>query len=988
MIMRSVLLVAAASLLAACGGGGSEQTVDFSGREKGHVFYTYPADEQAGVSVHAPLVVQFSEPPGLAESDVTLNGPQGAVNVAVSWADGGSSLVVTPSAPLAFNSEYTLALAGMTLEGVGGGALNFVTGSAKRGAVEAQQQAADFVVSRFSPAENRPLMDFSTLRLQFSQPLDATTVDYGSSVTLTDNADNVIPVSVLSGGNRLTIDPVEDLTPGNTYTLTLTSDLASVFGNSLTGGASYSLVPEDSAPSETLVLEAMAADPVKGCNEDGVTRSPLTGAPINCVPLVAKLLGDTTVSKLSGNVFADLAYIPNYPDAAPLRISKGSLLEGEPLDVLIGGYLPAGFDSGDVTVSFVSDANGYLLPTPYSQSPEAPRRVELTLDLAFSTADSRANGAFTQSLLQVDLVGRAIVEEGRMVIDAVGVVEPEVLGIETAYGVLSFHMESYADQENAPQPVADISGPVLQSWQPGDFADRFRPGDPIILNLNETPDQTTIEPGVTLMLTQQGSAVPFQWQVDGASVVLMPDQPLSFGTEYQVALTDGVQDLRGNPASPETVTFSMPSFSTNAPRSPNATTVYPGYPCAVDPASRDLAAGEQGQCVSNTQGQAGDVLPLPTLPANRAIAIQFSQDMDTSSMVLGTSCDDGSVRVEKIDAAGNCLEVVPATLSPQLRELTIIPQAPWEQGQLYRYVLGSHSATGCGQNVICSSAGMPLQTAQLLAPESDVGGPDLSVAFVGAEATDNVFLPLRNLPKTDVNANFLVDSEETATVEVPAGSGVYPVPANAARLGVTGYGGAVTGANVGCGFTLLLQPLSCPDQKDTYLNGGINVDIVGWDEAEQAVEVTLYPPVLYTTSKDVHAQLVGVPTSVPTGPLVMRARYRDDGTGRRTLPLQGWIRYDEVEDQLTFDTALDLLLDAQEMEPLGLPLPHNLYSYPLDDVQLKGPVDFLPDGRMVIGLESLTAKDIDVNIGSGLATIDLAIPVGGVNLTFQSGSIK
>ncbi len=43
---------------------------------------------------------------------------------------------------------------------------------------------------------------------------------------------------------------------------------------------------------------------------------------------------------------------------------------------------------------------------------------------------------------------------------------------------------------------------------------------------------------------------------------------------------------------------------------------------------------------------------------------------------------------------------------------------------------------------------------------------------------------------------------------------------------------------------------------------------------------------------------------------------------------------------------------------------------------------------MVIGLESLTAKDIDVNIGSGLATIDLAIPVGGVNLTFQSGSIK
>ena len=62
MIMRSVLLVAAASSLSPVRRS-SEQTVDFSGREK-VMFYTYPADEQAGVSVHAPLVVQFSEPPG------------------------------------------------------------------------------------------------------------------------------------------------------------------------------------------------------------------------------------------------------------------------------------------------------------------------------------------------------------------------------------------------------------------------------------------------------------------------------------------------------------------------------------------------------------------------------------------------------------------------------------------------------------------------------------------------------------------------------------------------------------------------------------------------------------------------------------------------------------------------------------------------------------------------------------------------------------
>jgi hypothetical protein len=33
-------------------------------------------------------------------------------------------------------------------------------------------------------------------------------------------------------------------------------------------------------------------------------------------------------------------------------------------------------------------------------------------------------------------------------------------------------------------------------------------------------------------------------------------------------------------------------------------------------------------------------------------------------------------------------------------------------------------------------------------------------------------------------------------------------------------------------------------------------------------------------------------------------------------------------------------------------------------------------------------QNIDVRIGGPVATIDLQLPTGGVNLTFQSGSIK
>src|SRR5699024_2649905 len=133
--------------------------------------------------------------------------------------------------------------------------------------------------------------------------------------------------------------------------------------------------------------------------DSDVITSPLTGDAINCVPVVARLLGDTTVSKQQGNVYAQLAYPLNFPKVTPLRIPRGSLLQGEPLKVLVGGHVDAGFDSGQVTVTFLSDANGYLLPNPYAHDPDAPRKLVLTMDVAFSTEDPRANGAFNQTLL-------------------------------------------------------------------------------------------------------------------------------------------------------------------------------------------------------------------------------------------------------------------------------------------------------------------------------------------------------------------------------------------------------------------------------------------------------------------------------------------------------------------------------------------------------------------------------------------------------------
>jgi len=412
---------------------------------------------------------------------------------------------------------------------------------------------------------------------------------------------------------------------------------------------------------ETLVTEVPAADPNLGCLADNVRVSPLTGEPINCVPVIGTLLEDQTVSKQTGNVFGELAFPPAFPDVTPLRVARGSRLVGDALEVLVGGQVPVGFNSGDVTVEMVADATGYLFPNPTSASPNAAKNLRLFLDLSTTTDDARANGAFTQNLLHVELVGRAIVRDGVLRADAISVVEPRVLGVEDNYGLLSFRMESYRDQTTAPDPLNDQTRPMLQaltqddgsrqlSWQPGEFADRMVPGEPIVLLFTEALDPNSIVEGVSLRLTKGGMDEPFSWKLDGNALVITPDNPVDYGVEYVVETTPDITDLSGNSLmnlnpldGTNQLTFTLPTYveGEDVQRGPFATTVYPGFPCATSD-ELDLNAfggmGSQGVCVSSSPESEQvevDRMPITDMPANRAIRVRFSQNMDPASIELG-----------------------------------------------------------------------------------------------------------------------------------------------------------------------------------------------------------------------------------------------------------------------------------------------------------------------------------------------------------------
>ncbi|MBM1142337.1 Ig-like domain-containing protein [Alcanivorax sp. ZXX171] len=1023
-----LLLVTALAALSACGGGGGgsaggSAAVPRTGADGGEVFYSYPYHGQERVSPNTPLVLRLSVPvDNPVASDLLLQDGQGnPVPLATPRVVGdGRSLVVRPAdGPLQPDTLYRLRLTGL-----GGDEVTFAfpdDGLVFRTRFdpdgpnrERRRDGPLRLVSMTPDGEQQPATDFATWRLRFSRVLDTDSLVYGQSVRLTRGGE-LVPAVMLAQDDAVSLDPRQDLRPGERYTLTLDTSVRAFDGTTLAEPVERSWVARDTRPRSVMVQNTPpASERADPCHAGDAAMSRLSGAPLNCVPIDAVLLGDRDATQQSGNVFTELAYQPDFPQVSPLRIPRGSLLNGTNVSVKVAGTVPAGIETGDVTVTFLSDATGYLMPNPYSNRDDAPRQVRLYVDMAMTAEHSEANGGLSQTLLQVELVGEARTDGASLVMDALGVVEPEVLGQETGFGLLSLHTESYPDQTGAPAPVPDTTSPVLQSMTPrvedGGLATTVKPGDPLVLNFSEPLDPDSVERA--LSLTRDGQAEPFTWSLDGATVVVRPTTPLRPGSRYRVALDDRATDLAEppNPLLPVSRDFRLPAL-VGDPVAPVATTVYPGFPCAVDKTTWRIAEGDHGLC----RGSRGDDdhLPVSRLPAKRPIRVTFSQDIDPDSVILGQRCGEGSFRVERVATDGNgdpvaradgdkrkydCQAAVPGRLEKHARVLTFVPDQPWEPGVAYRYALQSvNRASGqagddCRSGeAICSSAGLRLQTALLEGPEPDWGGPDLEIHFRGEPAKVGVFQALDNLPSADVNGNGRFDPGEPGYAAGEPGF-------NTTRLQVQG------------GSTLTQNPrLDCDTQEacDIQVVGGLNSEVLGpgtyddpstpEEERIPGVRVALHPTLILASSVTVKADVLiqgGIPIESPTGTQVMRMRYTcsagqgDGDCGDRDGLIPGWIL--ETEDGPEFRAKVDLYLDAPYLEaPLGGE--HNQHSYPLT-MDLAGPLTFLPNGRMAI--QQYNRNPIPVNVkltrllGFLSANIDLRIPQNAVKLQYLGVPIK
>jgi len=961
--------------LTACGGS----TPPLQTAEPG-VIFTFPIEGQLDVPLGARIVVTFSDPveasalgacSGTAESvtgGFCLVGPGGPVDAMAEVSEDGKT-VSFAAPPLEAGTTYGVhvgAALSPTAKNVPatGPLFRFTTRSVRPRAAAPTLIAVNGGDPTKVGDSFRPMFETTTLRLVFSEPLDprGVVLAAGSVELVNTTTSTTIPAAVYASGIHVAIDPVEDLTPGETYTVRLGNRIVDLGGQPLAPTA-FTFMPKNSGgatPIKQVLRTRHDGDPGPRTSRAGAVR--------NQIVMDKPLIGRETSEMLPSSLAAELGDPKALGGPIAFTIRRGQRMKAAGLDIKLGGQIPVGLSTGDIEIEILTDAGGRLYRNPYQpaeQRPEnarAPLYADLSMDLAVYTTDPTGNAVITQTVLGVQATGTALATDGVLAIENVVSMELGLLGVTEA----STNMVLELITDEAATVTPDTTPPTLIASAPS-VGTNDQPVDAgIELIFSEPVDVERLRAG-GLRLEQGTTVLPSVIESHGAAVVVRPLAPLAYSTLYRVVLAD-VADVAGNQiADASTVSFSTPTLAgTNAPMT--VTAIHPGAPCALTAGS----ATAPGRC---TGGLDSDALYQPfALPANQPVEVTFSQSPRKSSVVRGTACNTGAVRVEEIDAAGTCLAAVPGTLRQRDRSLAFFPDQPWAAGTRYRVTLVSGGNGSCDAGELCGNNNVAPSFDPLNGTDNGgAGGPNLVITFTGGPPSTATYMMTGAGPFTDVNGNGNRDTGEPTRDE------------NRAALRIIDTTGSISAARFD-------EPDCVPTIDGTqacmYLNGAMPVlmgevtttcPLPDGSSAASCMPVTLTPQAMYATNLDMTATaIINIGTS--TGTSVMRIREPAQG------PITGYIIDRGGTPMLV--VALDLYMDAPDMS-VALSS-HDLHSKPLA-VALEGPVTFQPDGRIAIAVANTADLPVDVAIDAPLGiagTVRMVVPRGEMKLQLVSPPLR
>ncbi|MCH8503010.1 MAG: Ig-like domain-containing protein [Ectothiorhodospiraceae bacterium] len=893
--------------------------------------FVYPPDGQMGVPAGAPLLLYWEAPPeGDALEALMLEDAQGAqIPLAIRRPAGAPDVLHLHPPRLEAGSAYTLRWDGEPLS-------RFET------AVTAPSADTAPELRRMLPdGERLPVLPDSTLRLRFSEPLDAASVRLHDSVHVRDADGDAVPGHLKVQGSRVVFAAAEPLEAGAAYTLEGTAAVRGENGRQAVA-AHRQFRPLD--PGEVASQHYRLVG-----DRSAVSR--VTGLPINAKALDAALLGSNMLA-MSGGLNVRVADPRAFSRLIPFTVPAGQALQVEPLDMRLASTVPGGLHTDTLTVVFLTNGNGYFFDNPFTDDGRRDGvAAVLDGDLAIIAREPNAHGVFTQQFLDVRSAGLLHSREGRLVLELVGMLDAAVLGgASGGLAAFSLRLEGPDDviDEGVPAPLE------LLASAPADGSDFIDPRHQIQLLFSEPPDARSIVPEQNLLLLRNGTdSVAFSVRPDGAALMLAPEEPLQRGADYVVDVAGDIRSVRGGYLqNPGQRAFHVPAL--DAPDgAPQLLGINVGVPCALVGGNATSGGDIAGRCRG---GRSSDVLlEVFEQPADRAVEVYFDRPVDLESMVPAGACGAGTVRLERVDGNGQCSGPVATVMDRDERSVRLRPVRPLSVGERYQLVIESAGIIGAG-------SGLPLNTAPLTGGSG--GGHTVVMPFLAVAPTDGIYTSLKSNPYTDVDGNGVIGPDERPRAE------------NSIAMDVAGVSGNVTDASI-------------TGEHRSFISYSLMVDILTAEAADGRIPVRVSPQVLLGTGIELAVNyralgIINFNAVAETGRLLIRQREASIGYIVEGPDGGPW-----------FELETELYIDAPDMTVSGAPgvQGNQLMRSMAAPIRLEGPISYTDDGRLQLNLENVEPMQLHVVVDpsiplSGSGALDIRMPPGAVKLQMRGPPLR
>ena len=961
--------------------------------------FAYPANAQVDVPTGANVVVTFSD-------DVTASAL--ACKIAGTTPSGGFCLVgpegEVATTPTISTDGLTVSYTGMSLDQgasyavyvgadlapfaknlTAGPLVHFTTRSTRPKSTPPTLVAVNGG-DPANPESYRPMIESSTIELLFSEPLDARTVVMQAGYfELADSAGNAVTATILTDGIHVAIDPADDLTAGETYTVKVGKAVLDQ-GEQAATPATVMLTPRDARGSGALVTQVVRT---RGSGDPGAA-SPRFGIAPNAMAVNATLIGSNSATFQPSKLALELGDATTLDGPIAFTIRKGARLSTTGLDVQMGGKIPAGLSTGDIFIELLTDGTGRMYRNPNQGSDQVPENLraplyaDLTMDVAVYSVDATGNASLSQTVLGLQATGAVDATDGVLDIEQIAAMDLGLLGVTSA--PINLDLELITDTKATVD--ADTTAPTLVSTYPA-LDETSMPVDQGVELIFSEPIDLALARTGGIRLESGATTIPSEIESHGAALVIRPLAYLARNTAYKVVFTQKadatdqpgyVADLAGNELA-QTPGLTFTTEAINGTDNPmTVSSVHPGVACALTGAT----ATSPGRC---SGGMATDDLYHPfTLAADEPIEVAFTQPPNQASITLGTACNSGSVRVEILDMEGACMAAVPGTLYKRDHTIAFIPDTPWAtDGTTYRLSLisGTNSSCDAGENCGITGAASYDPVAGMDGTDAS-GGPNLLIPFTAVAPTGATYMLAEASPYADLNGNGQLDSNEHTNTN------------NLAAMQIKSVSGDISQANFSGADCLPATPQT---ENCMYLSGAMSVEmqpvitsgcsLPDGTSVPACMPVTIPAETMYATSVSMNAtaDIAGfIPISISPSTETTIMRVREPAMG----PITGYIFSDGAAPKM--QVALDLYLDAPDMSILSSS--HDLHSKPISLI-LEGPLTFQPDGRISIALSNTADVPIAINVHTsfigisfGDGTLNIVLPANTMQLQLLSKPLR